>query len=591
MIRLYELELEKSCPYGVNPKADLKLLLDECRKIIKDFDEELITRAFYFCVDEFAEIKRSSGDPYYTHPFKVALNLMQEMNYADNYSIVAALLHDVIEDRPSITRETIKTFFNEEIADIVEGVTKIKGEYTRKLDKAATYSKLFESLIKDVRVILIKLADRLDNLRTLHHLPERKQIVIGQETLNFYTPFAQRLGLIKIKRKLEDLSLYFADRRNYELIKSALESKQKEFIAIISNLENQIELTLAEKNVDHALALEHKHVYEIYKMIENGRSINEIDNFYSVVIKLMTNDYSECYKAYGIIANLFGPVRSFEDYFSKPKINFYRAIHSSHFGPNRKLVEVIIRTEEMDQLVEQGMIGLLSIKEANKNLNFKKSDLNEWIRWMQEVVNEGEEDAIQKIWGTIRMNLDSDYITVFTPDRSDYTLPQRSTALDLAFRISDDLAFHCISTKVNGEIKSLKYELQNNDIVEIISSPNSNPDESWKEFVVTFQAVVKLYDYFKTNSRVIGEKKFIREHKEVRFRIIGDDRPGMLNDITMAIGQINIQRINLFKTADASFEGVFTLNIIDEDMQNGLFSRLLSTKGLKAVEKIDEEDF
>lgn len=589
MIRLYELELEEKCKYGQNSDDDLKVLLDTCTKYIKNVDVELISRAFYYCVDEFKDKIRQSGDLYYTHPLKVALIMMEEMSYGDNDAIVAALLHDVIEDKDNVTKEIIIEKFGEDIAEIVDGVTKIKGYKTQTLDKAATYSKLFESLIKDVRVILIKLADRLDNLRTLKYKSPPSQERISKETLNFYTPFAQRLGLIRIKRKLEDLSLYWKDRVRYDYIKKALEEKQFEFLGIIEQFESQITNALKEKDVEHSLTLEHKHIYEIDRMISHGLDIKDIDNFYSVVIRLMTNDFSDCYRAYGIIANLFGPVRSFEDYFSKPKINFYKALHSTHFSLNRKLVEVIIRTDEMDRLIEEGMVGLLNVKEAASNFNISSEDLADWTNWMQEIVNEGEDDAVEKIWGTILMNLDREYINVFTTDKQSFYLPADSSPLDLAFAISDDHGFHCISAKVNGLLKNMKYELKDNDIVEIITSPNSEPDEAWKNYVITFKAVVKLYDYFKNH---ISDKTSDKQNNSnsVKFRVIGDDRSGMLHDITNAIGQINILRTNLYKTTDSLFEGIFTLSLPNEDTVNELFARLFSVDGMRSVEIIESNE-
>jgi RelA/SpoT family (p)ppGpp synthetase len=589
MIRLYELELEKECKYGRDVQSDLNALISLSEKHIINVDIDLLTRAFNFCVSEFDGIDRKSGDPYYTHPLKVAMIVMEEMNYGDNETIVAALLHDVIEDKKNITYDIILNEFGKNVADIVEGVTKIKGQYTQGLDKAATYSKLFESLIRDVRVILIKLADRLDNLRTLHWMRPDQQSVISKETLNFYTPFAQRLGLIKIKRKLEDLSLYFADREKYEYIKRGLDEKLLEFISLIEHLENLISTSLNELNVSHAFALEHKHIYEIYKMLEQGRDMSDIDNFFSVVIKLLTNDFSQCYRAYGIIANLLGPVRSFDDYYTKPKINFYKALHSSHYTINQKLVEVIIRTEEMDNLIDRGMISLLSIRAAAKNFNIQSDDLEEWTSWMQELVNEGEEDAVQKIWGTIRMNLDREYIVVFTPDRKDFHLPINSSTLDLAFLISDYTGLHYVSAKVNGELKNPKYELRNNDVVEIITSPNSCPDESWMNYVVTFKAVVKLSQYYKALSSSKINSSVINNQMVVKLRITGEDRVGMLADLTNSIGQVNIQRVSLYKTNDMKFEGIFSVNIINDDMINELIVRLFSVRGLLSADIIEND--
>ena len=292
MIRLYELELEKSCPYGKNSEDDWIVLRDSCIKYIPDFDEALVRKAFDFCVFDFKDTLRSSGDPYYTHPLKVALTLINEFRLADSVSVAAALLHDTIEDVSYVNFSDILSKFGEEVAQIVEGVTKIKGSQTRNLDKASTYVKLFQALIQDVRVIFIKLADRLDNMRTLFHLPLYKQKLIGHETLNFYTPFAQRLGLTRIKRILEDLALYFYDRTAYEVINPALEEKRNDFLGYIQQFYDQITEKLTEREIDHVLTIEHKHVYEIYKMIEQGKTLSEIDNFYSMVITLNSNDFT-----------------------------------------------------------------------------------------------------------------------------------------------------------------------------------------------------------------------------------------------------------------------------------------------------------
>jgi GTP diphosphokinase / guanosine-3',5'-bis(diphosphate) 3'-diphosphatase len=588
MIKLYELELEKECPYGKDIEDDLQQLLDQCRSSIDDFDEELITKAFRKCVNDFAGQIRSSGDPFYTHPLKVAMSLMKDFDFGENNTIAASLLHDSVEDNQSVTIESIQEEFGSEIARIVDGVTKIKGEKTRKMDKAATYKKLFEALVQDVRVILIKLADRLDNMRTLYYLSLNHQQAIGHETLNFYTPFAQRLGLIKIKMKLEDLALYFTDRTAYNEIKPALDNKRKDFLSYIQNFYDKITQKLKESNIDHVLTIEHKHVYEIFKMLEQGKTLNEIDNFYSMVITLNNNDFTECYRTYGIIANLFGPVSSLDDYIARPRINLYRALHSTHFGPGRKFVEVIIRTEEMDKIAESGIAAMFRLKENHKAFEFNEAGSANWISWMEQIIEENDEDAIEKIWGSIRMNLYQNEITVHTKDGNSYSLPRGSCPLDLAFAVSYDTGIHCISSKVNGHIKSLNYELDENDQVELISSPNSLPSPEWQDFVITHKAVVSLYNYFKNKGDGFDKEKIITDRKLVKFRIIGEDRSGMLNDITNALGEINIQRINL-ASSNSVFEGAFTLSLRQESSINSIFAKLLNIKGLKGVERIDDE--
>ena len=596
MFQLYQLELEQDCPYGFNEEDDINTLLNACKDSIIGYDEDIIIRAFKLCLLAHKDIKRASGIPYYTHPLKVALSIINEFGYADNDIIASALLHDVVEDSHLFDIEYIEGHFGKSIAMIVNGVTKIKGIKTRKLDKAATYAKLFEALVEDVRVILIKLADRLDNMRTLGHLDKFHQTAIAEETLNFYTPFAQRLGLIKIKRPLEILSFYFKDPDAYEEIRTELDKKRMEMIQYIQMFYQSITQNLERRAIPHIITIEHKHPYEIYKKSkEKNVSIHEIEDFYSMVVVLKTDDISECYKAYGVIANIFGPVSSLVDYIARPKINFYRALHSTHFGPDRKMVDVIIRTEEMDQIAEGGIAAIYKIKEKqaahpNENvLRFQEEDVNNWLRWMQDIIRDGDEDAIQKIWGSIRMNQYEKEITVYTADR-DIRLPKGACPIDFAFSLSDDLGYHCISCKVNGEIKSLNYELKNLERIEIITSPNSYPKPEWQDWVITHKAIVKLYDYFRNDEKIKKIELVKNDIKLVKFRVVGQDKPGMLKEITEAIGQVNILRINLSLNNNSSFEGAFTLLIPDDSNSNIIYTKLLGIKGIKIVEQLPEDD-
>ncbi|MGA2296378.1 MAG: TGS domain-containing protein [FCB group bacterium] len=313
-----------------------------------------------------------------------------------------------------------------------------------------------------------------------------------------------------------------------------------------------------------------------------------MDNFYSIVITLNTNDFSECYRTYGLIASVFGPVSSLNDFIARPKINLYRALHSTHLGPGSKLVEVIIRTQQMDKIAVEGIAAHASFFKSKKPLNMEPDDLREWVRWMQDIIEENDEEAIQKIWGSIRMNLYYDSITVHLKDGDSLTLPLGSCPIDLAFKISDEIALHIISVKINGEIKGLDYELKDNDYVEIITSPNIQPSQEWQHFVITQKATVRLYDYFKNLQK--DEKKTVPKEKssyEIKLKIYGEDRPGMLHDITREVGQINIQRINI-SSSNSIFEGIFSLSVTDKDQLHTLFSNLLGIKGLKGVERLDD---
>ena len=581
----FELPLEKFNPYGINVSDDLNVLLTNCVKYIEKSDLELITRAFYFCVDAHKAVIRSSGSPYYTHPLKVAISLLKDFSVNDNNCVIAALLHDTVEDVDDINIELISQKFGKDIAHIVDGVTKIKGSTTREMDKAGTYGKLFLYLVKDVRVILIKLADRLDNMSSLIHLRKEKQVAIAHETLNFYTPFAQRLGLTKVRKALEDLSLYFIDMQTFNNIHKALEDKRKIFLEFIRNFLVQINQKLNERNVSHVLTIEHKHIYEIFKMLEQGKKIGDIDNFYSMVINLRTNDYSEAYRTYGIIANIFGPVSSLDDFIARPKINLYRALHSTHFGPGRKLIEVIIRTQEMDKIVEKGITGYYSISKLNKPLSLEEEDVVEWVDWMQDIIETGEQDAIQQIWGSIKKNLYDDDMAIHSKEGNSYILPLGSCPIDLAFAISEEVAFHCISAKVNDEVKSLDYELSNNDYVELITSPKSKPDPEWQYFVITNKAVVKLHNYFKNNQLENNLPRNL-QNEIFKLRVIANDRKNLLNDIKNEIGIENIFRLFLYNF-NSEFEGLFHIKTNQNNSINTIFTKLLMIKGIKGVERVD----
>lgn len=599
MANVQELELEQVCPYGRDEDADRELFLKVCAEKIPNFDRRLLNNAFTLCLMAHRNVYRSSGDAYYSHPMKVAFHIMNDIGYADNAIIAAAMLHDVVEDNPDYPLDFIEREFGKEIARIVNGVTKIKGINTRKLDKANTYTKLFEALVDDVRVMFIKLADRLDNMRTLTPLPKPKQQRIADETLNFYTPFAQRLGLIKIKRTLEILSFYFMDPEAYENIRKELAKKRLELLQYISKFYDPVSESLEKKDIPHVISIEHKHPYEIYKKSkEKNIPVSEIQDFYSMVVVLRTDDISECYKAYGVIANIFGPVSSLVDYIARPKINFYRALHSTHFGPDRRLVDVVIRTEEMDKIADTGVAAIYKIQSGEANVGkedahrFDEAEVTEWLKWMKDLIEDGDEDAIQKIWGSIRMNQYEKEINIMCKNRI-YRLPNGACSVDLAFEVGEEVGLHCISAKINGEIKPLSQELRDNDTVEIITSPNSLPLEEWQNWVITHKALVKLYYYFREAKKAKELEKDANREPELKlykFRVVGFDRMGLVKDISDAVGQYNIMRINISLNEDTIFEGAFTLAIPDNVNPNIVYMKILGVKGITEVEQLPDDD-
>lgn len=587
MIKLYELDIETQCKYGKDVTSDYRELARICKNTIKDYDEDLIKRSFYYLVDKFKDINRSSGDPYYTHPLKVAILTIEKIGFADNVTTSAALLHDILEDIKTVHYEDLLNEFGKEVADMVEALTKIKGSKTRNLDKAATNLKLFSALIQDLRVILIKLADRYDNLTSLHHLSEKKQKKIGEETLNFYIPFSQRLGLIKIKRNMEDLALLYIDREKYFEIRSALKEKRFNYMYYIEDLLTNISNKLAEKNVDGVVTIEHKHIYEVFKMIQQGKNINDIDNFYSIVITLNTDDFTEAYKTYGIIANVFGHVYSMEDYIARPKINYYKALHSTHFGPENKIVEVIIRTDEMDSIAQNGIAALHRINSDYLSLEFDESGTNEWLQWMEDITSDNDDDSLYKIWGSIKMNLYEEQINVHTTDNMTYRLPKHSCPIDLAFAIGEETGYHCISAKVNGEVQELNYELKDNDKVEIITSQNSMPSYDWNNIVITHTAVTKLYYYFKKNSNIIFTKQLNQLPPDfIQVKVTGEDRANLVNDLIDAIGRERV--IRLYLNPGGNFEALISFHSNEKPNLNKIIAKILVVKSINGAFRIQE---
>ncbi len=613
---LYEYEMEEDDLIGEEPKEDLELFTNELRDYKDKINETEVIKAFNLCIEWHGKQRRASGKPYYLHPVKVAMILINEMNVYDTATIIAGLLHDTIEDvsggkgeknvEREIRKQKILSEFpqqvdytsnedrslGQDILDMVEAVTKIKSEEDttegKAKDMAETYRKLFMALVKDARVILIKLADRLHNMRTLHYLPERKQQRIGEETLNFYTPIAHRLGLNKLKMELEDRSLYVTDKQTYEDIRTALADKRRDFIEYIRVFSDNIVKSLNEHNTDHVLTVVHKHVYEIYKMIQAGTPLSEIDNFYSMVITTNSEDKFECYKAHGILVNQYNPVDHLIDYISQPKINFYQSLKTHLFGPDGKLVEVLIRTRSMEDMAEGGIASNFSFNVGRiRALEISDRDLNDWGDWMKDMIEERGEEATQLIWESIRNNLFDSEVAVYTTDGKQIKLPSRACPVDFAFAISDDLGLHCISAKINGKIKELNYELQNGDRVFIISSPNTTPKPEWQNFVISHRAEVALHKYFKAHPVNGDRQKEQKKNFDVTLYIRGEDNPGMLKKITEAIGQTNIKRVSL-DSSDADFGGAIFLTAQDYVHLNSLYAKLFEIKGIKSVEM--EED-
>lgn len=472
-----------------NPKY-LRMLVDLltlCKKNIPKVNEELIKKAFEFAIEAHKHDLRASGEPYFTHPFEVAMIVAEEFPL-DDTTIVATLLHDVAEDT-DFDVELIAKEFGKEAAEIVDGVTKISGIFRgQEITQAENYRKLLLSMIKDVRVILVKFADRLHNMRTLEFVSPDKQRRIAQETLEIYAPFAHRFGLGKVKWELEDLAFKYLNREAYEELARKIKAKRKERESYIKKFSDPIIKKLNEYELKFELSGRPKHLYSVYrKMVRRNKPFEEIYDLFAIRIILDTEDRNDCYTTYGIVNQLYLPVPDrFKDYISIPKTNNYQSIHTTVVGPDGRLVEVQIRTKKMHEVAERGVAAHWRYKE-NKTATDK--ELEQWVNWIRDIFeNASRDDQKKELLESFKLNLYQDEIYVFTPKGDLRRLPVGSTPVDFAFEIHSKVGYHCIGAKIDGKIIPLDTQLNSGDQVEIITSKNQHPNKNWIKFVKTHKA-------------------------------------------------------------------------------------------------------
>ncbi|MFA7626881.1 MAG: RelA/SpoT family protein [Candidatus Kapaibacterium sp.] len=509
---------KKESVQGLKSETDLELLLYECNKYLKVFNEQKIKRAFMLCIDAHANKLRKSGLPYYTHPVEVARIVMSEIPL-DDMSVISALLHDVLDEGENYSIKDIRSEFGNDIADIVEGVHKIEHIENTNVsisEQAENYRKLLLSLFKDIRIILIKLADRLHNMRTLEYVSEKSRIKLARETLDIYAPFANRFGLRNIKWELEDLSFKYLNKQAYDDIKSALKSTREEreeyienLIAPISEKLNQDEILKKIKN-KFEISGRPKHIYSIYnKMLVRNKPLDELYDLFAIRIILDTDEPNVCFYVYGVVAGIYQPVpETFKDYINSPKKNGYQSIHSAIVGPDSKIVELQIRTRRMHDLAEQGFAAHFRYKggRIDQTSILEKKQITDWIQEVREIFENAKSGSNEELIENFRQNLFFDEIYVYTPKNEFRTLPKDSTPLDFAFDIHSELGNHFISAKVNGRLVSIDYKLQSGDQVEIITSPKQTPAKEWLKYVITPRAKQHISKFLKDKEKMIEEE-------------------------------------------------------------------------------------
>ena len=523
-------------------RTEFAKLLKTIRKYNPEADTDVVRRAYRIADRAHKGQMRLSGDPYITHCLAVASNLAQLR--LDTTTIVAGLLHDVLEDT-EVTPEELTREFSEEIAALVEGVSNIRAlslpaslpaELTQKQKQAENLRKMLVATAKDVRVILIKLADRLHNMRTIEYLPESRIQRISQETLDIYAPLANRLGMARWKWELEDHAFHHLDPAMYREMATRVAMKRREREVQLQKTVEFLEQRLAESEVIARVIGRPKHLYSIYqKIVQQGKDFEQVMDVQAV--RIITQTVAGCYNALGVVHHLWPPVPGrFKDYIAVPKINMYQSIHTTVMRENGAPLEIQIRTEEMDRTAREGIASHWRYKEGLGKQDLKLDNQLRWLRQMYEWLN--EEHAPEELLDSVRRDVGATEVYVFTPRGEVKELPGGATPLDFAYMIHSDIGHQCIGARVNGAMVPLRYHLQTGDVVEILTSKNQTPHLNWLDVVVTGKARTRI----RQRLREIGELDPIGE-SETHERKPAPKRPRTLPSTIRQVDDTTRQKL------------------------------------------------
>ena len=524
-------------------------LADKARAANPESDTDLLRRAYDFSVAEHAGQTRRSGEPYATHPLEVA-SLVAEMRL-DDVAIAAGLLHDVVEDTLT-SIERVQAIFGPEVAHVVEGVTKISTiPFSSSEERQAeNFRKMLLAMVDDVRVILVKLADRLHNMRTLGHLPEDRQLKIARETLDIYAPIAHRLGMKKVKNELEDLAFRHLDPEAYETMRAWVDRRRKATRSTVTGLRRTLEQTLTNAQISYErIEFRIKRLYGVHQKIKQSRvSLEQVYDL--IALRVISTSVPDCYAALGVIHQTWSPVPGrFKDFIAMPRENGYQSLHTSVVSPQGIPFEVQIRTEEMHAVAEEGIAAHWKYKEGRVGVKPDEQHftwLRQLVEWQQEIRDPGE------FISNLKVDLYPDEVYTFTPKGEVKALPRGATPIDFAYTIHTDVGHQCVGARVNGRMVPVRTRLKSGDIVEVVTAQGHTPSRDWLNIVVTSRARSKIKHFIhaeeKTRAVELGRKLFDKELRrfdikaksvmspEAVARVTGEFGAQRTDDLFAAIG-------------------------------------------------------
>lgn len=523
---------------------EIEALLKKIRSDMDDPDLDIVKKAYEVAKDAHEGQYRVSGEPYIEHPINVGY-ILADLGL-DIISISAAILHDVVEDS-KFTRQDIEEMFGNEVALLVDGVTKLtKLDFKSKEEhQAESLRKMFLAMAKDIRVVLIKLADRLHNMRTLEHLSREKQIFKSEETIEIYAPLAHRLGMSRMKTELEDLSFYFLQPDVYDELKKKIKENRSSRNRNIQNAIHTLREKISEQDLNAEIYGRSKHLYSIYQKMQR-KEIDFSEIYDLTAVRILVDSVRECYQVLGVVHEIWKPMPGrFKDYIAMPKSNMYQSLHTTVIGPSGDPLEVQIRTHEMHKTAEYGIAAHWRYKEGKTD----KDDYEEKLSWLRQLL-EWQKDLQepQEFMKALKIDLFQDEVFVFTPKGDVMSLPRGGTPIDFAYHIHTEVGHNCVGAKVNGKIVPLEYELNNGDIVNIITSKKSTgPSRDWLKYVKTSTARSKIKRWFKKQQRdeIIrrGRELLNREFDRQHIDLTGKEREKELKRVAQELGENNMENL------------------------------------------------